>query len=50
MPGVVIERVDLLGGPELQFRREADALRLTIPSPTDGAFVPGIRIRGRGLV
>jgi len=45
----VVERVDLLGGPELQFRRDAEALRLTIP-PSNGAFVPALRIRGRGLV
>src|SRR5438445_1707237 len=29
LAGAVIERVDLLGGPELQFRHGADALRLT---------------------
>ena len=45
-----IERVDLLGGPELQFRRDADALHLTLPPPDAGAFVPALRIRGRGLV
>jgi alpha-L-fucosidase len=48
--GGVIERIDLLGGPELQFRREADALRLTLQAPSSGAFVPALRIRGRGLV
>jgi alpha-L-fucosidase len=46
----IIERVDLLGGPELRFRRDADALRLTLPSPTGGAFVPVLRVSGRGLV
>ena len=46
----VIERVDLVGGPELQFRRDADALRLTLPAPRDGAFAPALRIKGRGLV
>jgi alpha-L-fucosidase len=46
----VIERVDLIGGGELQFRRDADALRLTLPPPQDGAFIPALRIRGRGLV
>ncbi|MGK6357057.1 alpha-L-fucosidase [Sphingomonas sp. DT-207] len=50
LPGAAIERVDLIGGPELQFRRDADALRLTLPGPETGAFVPVIRIRGRGLV
>jgi alpha-L-fucosidase len=42
--------VDLLGGPKLQFRREADALRITLPTPQDGASMPVLRIRGRGLV
>jgi alpha-L-fucosidase len=50
LPGAVIERVDLIGGPELPFRREADALRLKIPPPTEGAFIPALRIRGRGIV
>ena len=45
-----IERIDLLGGPQLQFKRDGDALRLTLPPPADGAFVPAIRIRRRGLV
>jgi alpha-L-fucosidase len=48
--GGVIERIDLLGGPELPFRRDPDALRLTLPQPWSGAFVPALRIRGRGLV
>jgi alpha-L-fucosidase len=47
--GAAIERVDLLGGPQLQFRRDADALRVTLP-PSPAAFVPALRIRGRGLV
>ena len=50
LPGAKIERIDLLGGPELKFRREADSLKLTLPPPQDGAFTPAIRIRGRGLV
>ena len=48
--GGVIERIDLLGGPELQFHREPDSLRITLPPPPRGAFVPVLRIRGRGLV
>ena len=48
LPGAAIERVDLVGGPELRFRRDADALRLTLP-PDTGSFVPVLRIRGRGL-
>ena len=50
LPDAVIERVDLLGGPELRFRRDADALRLTLPPPADGSFIPALRISGRGLV
>jgi alpha-L-fucosidase len=50
MPHAKVERVDMLGGPELKFRHEGDALRLTLPPVQDGAFIPAIRIRGRGLV
>jgi len=50
LPEAAIERIDLLGGPQVPFRRDADALRLTLPPPPDGAFVPALRIRGRGLV
>jgi len=49
LPDAVVERVDLLGGPALDFERDADALRVTIPR-TDGGFTPAIRILGRGLV
>ena len=49
LPDAVIERVDLLGGPELQFRRDADALRLTLPPPTGGAFVPVLTGQWQGL-
>lgn len=49
LAGAVIERIDLLGGPELQFRRDADALRLTLPPAAAGAFVPALRILGCGL-
>ena len=40
-----IERIDLLGGPELQFRRDSEALHLTLPPHAAGAFVPALRIR-----
>ena len=45
----VVERVDLLGGPELQFQRNPDALWLSLPPPREGDFIPAIQIRGRGL-
>jgi alpha-L-fucosidase len=44
-----IERVELLGGTPLEFRREGDALRLKFPRP-DGGLVPALRIQGNGLV
>ena len=50
LPEAVIERVELIGGPQLQFRREAEALRLTVPPPEGGAFIPALRISGRGFV
>jgi len=49
LPGSVIERVDLLGGPSLAFKRTAEALWLQVPAPADRAFVPVLRILGRGL-
>jgi len=48
LPDAAIERVELLGGSPLEFRRDADALRLRVP-PSGGALVPTLRIRGRGL-
>ena len=49
LPDAAIERVDLLGGAPVQFRRDADALRLTL-APPERAFTPALRITGRGLV
>jgi alpha-L-fucosidase len=47
LPDAVIEKVELLGGPPLPFRRDAKTLRLTVPRGE--AFTPAIRIMGRGL-
>jgi alpha-L-fucosidase len=47
--GARVERVDLIGGPQLEFRQDADALRLKVPAATDSAFVPAIRIQGQGV-
>ena len=47
-PDAIIEKVELLGGPTLEFRRESEALRLTLPRSPDG-FIPTIRINGHGL-
>jgi alpha-L-fucosidase len=48
--GAVIQQVQMLGGPEVEFKQGPDALRLKLPRQTNGAFVPVVRIRGRGLV
>ena len=45
-----IERVETADGRELGFRQAQEALLVTLPRPEGGAFVPGIRIFGRGLV
>ncbi len=50
MPGAAIERVRLVGGGDLRFRRQADGLALTLPPAGAGDFVPVVRIDGRGLV
>ena len=50
LPSAEIQRVEMLGGRPLSFRRGADALRLSLPKPGRNAFVPAIRIFGRGLV
>ncbi|MFL6737475.1 MAG: alpha-L-fucosidase [Sphingomonas sp.] len=46
-PGAVIERIELLGGPMLEFSRDADALRVKLPSGE--GLPPVLRILGRGL-
>jgi alpha-L-fucosidase len=50
LPDAAIDHVELLGGPELQFRHDADALRLSLPPSPSEEMVPVLRIRGRGLV
>jgi alpha-L-fucosidase len=50
LPSAVIERVEMLGGRPLEFRRDDDALRFALPPPRANAFVPGVRIYGRGLI
>jgi alpha-L-fucosidase len=44
--GMPVERVSLIGGGPLAFRRDADALRINLPRPAAGAFVPVLRIDG----
>lgn len=44
LAGMPVERVTLLGGGPLAFRRDHDALRLTLPPSEPGAFVPVLRI------
>ncbi|UAK23047.1 alpha-L-fucosidase [Sphingomonas nostoxanthinifaciens] len=48
--GGVIERVTLNGGGTVPFEQSDDTLILTLPAPAADAFVPGLRIEGRGLV
>jgi alpha-L-fucosidase len=50
LAGVGIETVEMLDGRPVAFHHGDDGLRLTLPRPAAGAFVPGIRIRGRGLI
>ena len=49
MPDAVIEKVELLGGGPVQYRRDDAGLHLSL-SAAGGAFTPAIRILGRGLV
>ena len=49
MPQAVIEKVELLGGGPVPFRRDGAALHVSLPE-ADGAFTPAVRILGRGLV
>lgn len=48
MPDAAIEKVELLGGAPLPFRRDAGALRVTLPAGDE--LTPAVRILGRGLV
>lgn len=45
----VVEHVELIGGPSVEFRRDTGALHLSLP-PASGGYVPTLRIRGRGIV
>jgi alpha-L-fucosidase len=47
--GGVIQKVEMLDGQPLAFRRDDEGLHVELPRP-DGAFTPAIRISGRGLV
>lgn len=47
--GAVVERVELLGGDALPFRQSADALTVTLPEGRPTAFLPALRLHGRGL-
>ena len=42
--GVPVERVELLGGGPLAFRRGDDALHVSLPPPGPGAIVPVLKI------
>ncbi len=50
LPGARIERVRLVGGGAVEVERSEQGLRIVLPPPEQGAFVPVIRIDGAGLV
>ena len=50
LPDATIERVDLIGGGPLPFRRDDAALKVDLPRTGPTAFVPAIRIMGTGLI
>jgi alpha-L-fucosidase len=50
LPHAAIERIDLVGGPQLSFTRDGEALHVSLPPAEAGSFVPVVRISGRGLV
>ena len=43
---VKAERVDVIGGPEIQFTQDSDGVRVTLPAAESGSFVPVLRLRG----
>jgi alpha-L-fucosidase len=49
LAGMAVERVELLGGGPLPFRTGANALRVSLPRPGEGAFVPVLRIAGSAI-
>jgi alpha-L-fucosidase len=49
LPNARIERVEMVGGGPIPFRREEASLGITLPQPAPGTFVPAIRILGAGL-
>ena len=46
LAGLPAERVELLGGGPVPFRNEPGGLRVTLPRPSAGAFVPVLGISG----
>ena len=50
LAGVAVERVTLLGGGSLAFQRSDAGLRLTLPAPGPGDFMPVLRIEGGVLI
>ena len=49
LPDGIVERVEMLAGPQLQFKCEPEALHVKLPRADPNAFVPALRISGRGL-
>jgi alpha-L-fucosidase len=49
MPEARIERVELLGHGPAEWTRDAEGMQVALPRPVAGAFVPVLRIYGRGI-
>ena len=49
LAGAAVERVEMLSGPPVAFRQDADALRFRLPPAEARAFAPALRIHGGGV-
>ena len=49
LPDARVERVELLGHGPVEWLRDREAMEVKLPRPERGAFVPVLRIHGRGL-
>ena len=47
--GASIAKAELVGGGNLSWKQEEDALVLTLPPAKPGQMVPVVRLRGEGL-
>lgn len=49
LPDARVERVELLGHGPVAWLRDGETMEVALPRPAAGAFVPVLRIHGRGL-